>query len=469
METLILIIVILIVLSIIFSQEEEKPKYTYNACFGEEDNFLSRTHDGFAVTGNKAITKALSYQNCLLCGGTGAGKSSVVIFSSIASLARGKSSMIINNTSEELWDTSSYLHNKGYRVLCFDPSNAARSEGFNPLQLCQSISDINKLALIVVRNSIGGGNGEKFWEHSAIMLIALMARYLRFYASPEYCTLQNVLRLIDQLAINGKATDRLFVSTREESLIDAYKAVLVMGEKTLQSVVATARTALQLWQDPEVCKVTARNTIDFAELREGDKPLALFINTPLKDLKYYASLSSLLFQGLFDFMLSKLPARKERSVFFLIDEFASMRFPDIALTVSNIRKFKGGILICVQDQISLTAQYGASEAHQIATNCTTHVYLKGQPLHTAKELSQSLGRYSLVDEEGKEHGSRELMTIDEIKLLNSALILINNHPPLLCKPVPYYDNFWLGRLARSQPIELEESPVPNPPLIPLPS
>jgi type IV secretion system protein VirD4 len=464
-NTILISCVLLILVALIFIPRKKKPQYTYNAQFGDASDFLSLWNHGFAVTGKKALTKKLSYQNCLLCGSTGSGKSSVVIYSSIAAIARAKSSVVINNTSEELWSTSTYLQKKGYRVLCFNPSNASSSESFNPLQLCNSISDINKLAQIVVYNGIGNSSGEKFWEHSSIMVIAMMARYLRFHASIKYCTLQNVFRLIEKLATDGKVTDRLFLRTKDETLIESYKAVLVMGEKTLQSVIATARTALQLWQDPEVCKATATNTIDFSLMRK--EPVALFINTPLKDLKYYKSLSSLFFQSLFDFVLSVIPTKHERSIFFLIDEFASMRFPDIALTVSNVRKFKGGLLLCVQDEMSLIAQYGQAEAHQIKTNCGTQVFLKGQPLHTAKELSQSLGRYSLVDENGKERGARELMTVDEIRLSEDAIILINNKPPLKCKPIPYYKNLWLYGLTRSKPIGIERKEVTDPPLLPI--
>jgi type IV secretion system protein VirD4 len=460
----IILIIAGIILTLLFFSKEEEQTHTYNAHFGDEDEFLSSNNSGFAVVGDRAISAKLSCEHCFLSGPSGAGKSSIVIYPSLASISKGKHSIVINDVSGELWSSSQYLTKRGYKVLRFDPSQAAYSESFNPLVLCSSVADINKLAQIIVQNGMGKSSSDPFWELASTNLIALMCRYLRFHAAEEICTLQNALRLVEKFAVNGKAVDALFVKANDDSLLDAYKAVLVSGEKTLQSIIATARTALQLWSDPEVCKATARNSIDFEELRHT--PIALFISTPLKDLRYYLPLTSLFIQSLFNFLLSRIPKKEEKNVYLLLDEFGSMRFPDIITTICNVRKNQAGILICVQDEMALTATYGKEQAHQIKTNCSTKVFLANQPLHTAKDLSVMFGRFSLVDHEtGKEKGSRELMTADEVRMCDDALILIKNNPPLRCQPVPYYKNFWLRSLTNSRPIELTPKEILPPPLL----
>lgn len=459
-------IVVLIVLSLIFSgNKEEESEHTYNAHFGDEQDYeLSSWNHGFSLTGDKAITKTLSHSNCFLSGPTSSGKTSIVILNSIISLTRGKSSQIIFDVSGELWkQTSRVLSNKGYRVLRLDFADAARSETFNPLLKCETLTDIQKLALIIVRNALGETKADPFWENSSIMLISLMARYLVYHTPPEYRTMQNVLALVEKLA-TGNAVDKLMVKTRDEKLLDAYKATISMGEKPLQSVIATCRTALQLFTDSEICKTTATNSIDFDLLR-GEQPIAIYVCVSLQNLHYFRPITTLFFHTLFNYVLSRLPEKHERSIFFLLDEFATMRFPDIDITVSNIRKFNAGILICLQDEQALIARYGQAAAHQIKTNCGCQVYLKGQPLHTCKELSQILGRYSLVDENDKERGVRELMTADEIRQCDDAIILIQNKPPLRCKPVPYHEQFWLSGLSSAKPMDLEERHVPEPPML----
>lgn len=447
-------------IGVLFQKEELT---TYNATFGNEEDHLSRINHGFTITGNKALTKEVSHTNAALFGPTGSGKSSVVIINSAVSLARGKSSIIFNDVSGEVWDrTSSYLAKKGYRIVRLDFSNSKNSESFNPLAECKSISDIQKVALLIVRNAVGETKGDPFWETSSIMMISLFARYLVFHCEPKYRTLQNVLRLIEKFSVDGEAIDRLFVRTDEE-LLSAYKSTVVISDKTLQSIVATTRTALSLFCDPEVCRTTANNSIDFNLLRK--EPVALYVNNPLKDLMYFKPLSALFFQSLFNHVLSRIPASNERSIFFLLDEAATMKFPALSTTISNIRKFKAGILLAMQDEMSLISQYGPAEAHQIKTNCGTQIFLKGQPLHTCKELSQMLGLRTVTDEKGIER-KRELLTVDEIRMSDDAIIFINNQAPLKCKTVPYYENIWMHQLTTLPPHPFPDKNSANPSLLP---
>lgn len=446
----------------LFRKEQD---HTYTAEFGNQEEHLSCVNHGFAVTGSKALTKKVSHTNVALFGPTGSGKTQCVIISSAFSLARAKSSIIFNDVSGEIYQqTSSYLAKKGYHILRLDFSDSSNSESFNPLIECKSISDIQKVALLIVRNSTGESKGDVFWEQSSIMLMCLMMRYLVFHAEPQYRTLQNTLRLIETFAVNGKVVDKLFVKTNDEELLASYKATIVVGDKTLQSIIATTRTALSLFCDPEVCKTTATNSIDFNLLRK--EPVALYVCNPLKDLMYFKPLSALFFQSLFNFSLSRIPAKNERSVFFILEESATMRFPALSTTISNIRKFNAGILLCMQDEMALISQYGQAEAHQIKTNCGTQIYLKGQPLHTCKELSQILGKRTILDEKGHEK-TRELLTPDELRICEEAIILIANHRPLKCKMVPCYENIWLTSYIKMSPFKVETKNSTRPPLIQL--
>jgi type IV secretion system protein VirD4 len=459
MYILVIIIVVVLMASI---WKKEIPEHNYTAEFGNCVDHLSIWNKGFAI-GAKAFTKKLSVTNFFLAGPTGSGKSTVVTIPCAVKLSRGDSSIIFNDVSGELYlRTSQYLADKGYKVLRLDFSDAAHSETFNPLLQCHSISDIQKLCLIIIQNAIGETKGDPFWENSSIGLLSLFARFLVFHQPPELRTLQNLQRLIEKFAIDSESVDTLIVQTKDESLLNAYKGCIVLGDRTLQSIIATARTALHLFNDPEVCKTTATNSIDFALLRK--ERVAIYVCNPLKDLRYFKPLSALFFQSLFNFVLSRIPGKREKAIFFVLDEFASMKFPDIAVTVSNIRKYNAGMLLCLQDEMSLEAQYGQAQAHQIKTNCGIQCFLKGEPLHTAKELSQIMGKYSYEDEKGTTR-SRELMTPDEIRRTDAALILVNNQAPLKYVPTPYYNSIWLWRLSYAKPYVIQPKETQAPPLI----
>lgn len=460
--TYIIVLIGAVIFLLILLSKQKQNIHDYSASFGNIGDHLSLWNRGFAI-GAKAFTKKLSVTNFFLAGPTGSGKSTVCTIPCAVSLARGGSSIIFNDVSGELWSrTSQYLADKGYKILRLDFSNSKYSESFNPLLECHSISDIQKLSLIIIQNAIGEAKGDPFWENSSIMLVSLFARYLVFHQPPEMRTLQNLQRLIEKFAIDSESVDKLFVKTKDENILNAYKACIVLGDRTLQSIIATARTALHLFNDPEVCKTTSGNSINFSDLR--NEKTAIYVCNPLKDLRYFKPLSALFFQTLFNFVLSELPNRKSRSIFFVLDEFATMKFPDISVTVSNIRKYNSGILICVQDEMTLEAQYGQAQAHQIKTNCGIQCYLKGEPLHTAKELSQIMGKYSFEDEKGTSR-TRELMTPDEVRRTDAAIILVNNQPPLKYVPTPYYKNIWLWRLAYANSYTIEQKEIPEPPLI----
>jgi len=455
------------ILCILWALSPNSPDHTYHATFGNESEHVSRFNHGVAVTGNKAITREQSTRGVALFGPTGSGKTTSVIISSAVSLSRGKSSMIFNSVAGDDYQyTSGYLAKDSYKIIKVDFTNSKFSESFNPLLSCKTVADIQKVSLLIARNSSDGPKSDPFWEQSAIMLLSLFIRYVVFHASPEFQTLQNVLRLIEKFAVDTDQTiDKMFLATNDEELMSAYKATLVTGDKALQGIISTVRTYLSLWNDKEVCRTTSANTIDFNILREG--PVAIFLVNPLRDLHYLRPITALFFQSLFNFTMSIIPRSDENYIFFLLDEFAVYRFPALSITVSNIRKYRAGMVLCMQDEMALNINYSQAEAHQIKTNCGCQIYLPGQPLHTCKELSQILGKYTYTDEDrpGVER-VRELMTPDEIRMSDKAIIIINNSPALKCKMVPFYNNIWLHHLSNLPPYPFKSTTMNEPPLIP---
>src|SRR5260221_10067128 len=76
----------------------------YNAEFATAGILLSRREYGFCLTGKRNLSVKDSFQNALVIGGTGTGKSSVVL---IPSLFTMKGSFIVHDPSGELFNKSS--------------------------------------------------------------------------------------------------------------------------------------------------------------------------------------------------------------------------------------------------------------------------------------------------------------------------------------------------------------------------
>jgi type IV secretory pathway TraG/TraD family ATPase VirD4 len=439
-------------------------KTEYNSEFVAVQKILNREDDGFCLTGDYCLSVKESYMNGVAFGGSGSGKSSTILVNSILMMSAGNSSLVIHDPSHELRKlTSGYLIEQGYEIKVINYSSV-NSECFNPLERCETISDIQKLASLLVRNSLGDSK-DPFWNKSAESVISLFIRFLIFYSELEYRTLYNVLHLINVFAGNPEKIDRLIVKTGDQKLLTEYKAFVAYGDKTLSSILATAKATLNLFTDQIVACITSFDTIDFTEFRS--KKVALFLCNNVNDMHYYGALSSLFFQQFFNEILSRIPGQKEKSVFFLLDEASSMYLPALSTTISNIRKYESGMLLIYQDYNQLEHNYGAHEAKNIAANCYAKVYLPGQPIETCKILETTLGNFEYEDEKGNRK-IRKLMTADEIRMSEKAIVLIGNKPPINAKLRPYYKDRNLNSMTKIPPYEpLNMLPFEIPPLIPM--
>lgn len=427
------------------------PKKTtgYHADFAAASSLLSASHTGFSLTGKRNLSVKDSYTNALIIGGTGTGKSSVVLIPSIYSM---QSSFIIHDPSGELYrKTSGQLKSRGYEVLLLNFANPPISFGYNPLARANNSSEIQKVASLLIDNAFGQRSKDPFWNTQATALLSMLIGILKKQDSC-FQNLANVRHLLNQLGSSPKSIDALFSKDADEVLFSEYKSFIAYDDKVVNGVIATAKAALQIFSDESVAKVTVEDTISFSDFRK--KKVALFIQNSVADQKYYSVLTSIFFEQLFSFLLGRFAESGEHDVFMLIDEASSLNLPTLPLAVANLRKHRAGTMLLIQDFAQLVHHYGKYDAEAIRSNCFAKMYFTGQSLETSAELEKTLGKFEYEDEDGKKM-VRSLMTNDEIRTMKSsrALLVCGNHPPILAKLVPYY--------KRSQYKKFSELPVPK--------
>jgi type IV secretion system protein VirD4 len=408
----------------------------FKAEFVSAGTILSSSNLGFCLNGKRSLSVKRSYENSLVIGGTGSGKSSIVL---IPSLYRMQSSFIIHDPSGELYSKSSgYLKERGYEIKVLNFANAGISSGYNPLARAFTTSDIQKVASLLVRTSLGGDPKDPFWNTQATAIIGMLITVLKNH-DEEYQNLYNVRQLLNQLGGDPESIDRLFSENADEVLFAEYKSFIAYDAKVISGILATAKAALQLFSDDSVAKVTSFDTIYFHEFR--DKRVALFIQNSVAEQKYYSVLTSLFFEQFFSYILSRFPAKSEHDIFLLIDEASSLSLPTLPLAVANVRKHRAGIMLLVQDFAQLIHNYGRYDADAIKSNCYAKMYFTGQSHETTKELESVLGKYEYMGEKG-EKVVRPLMTNDEIRTIKStqALLVCGNQKPVLTKLRPFYKN-----------------------------
>jgi type IV secretion system protein VirD4 len=413
-----------------------RKKKEYQSSFARQGILLSRNYHGFCLTGKKNLSMKDSYQNAMVIGGTGTGKSSIVLIPSLFSM---KGSFIIHDPSGELYlKSAGYLKQKGYEIKVLNFANPRNSSVYNPLTRANSSTDIQKVATLLVETALGGKTKDPFWNTQATALLTMLISILKTQ-DEEFQNLYNVRHLLNSLGGSPKMIDSLFSEFANDILFEEYKSFISYDDKVVSGVIATCKAALQIFHDENVAKVTSNDNLDFMEFRNN--PTALYIQNSVADQKYYSVLTSLFFEQFFSFLLGRFPYNDENDIFLLIDEASSLNLPTLPLAVANVRKHRSGIMLLIQDFNQLLHHYGKYDADGIKSNCFTKMYFTGASLETTKELEQILGKYQYEDDKNRTV-VRPLMTNDEIRTMDNrrALLVCGHYPPILARLKPYYKN-----------------------------
>lgn len=440
-----------------------KAKEKYDAKFVPAYTLLSRRNKGFCLTGRRSLTVKDSYQNALIIGPTGTGKSSIVLIPSIFS-AHG--SKVVNDPSGELFEkTAGFLIQHGIIVKVLNFSRPDASSKFNPLERANNASEIQKVATLLIKSGLPGKNNDPFWSIQSTALVAMIITLLK-NLEPEFRTLHNVRNILSQLGSDPKSVDNLFEKFADQNLFNEYKAFISYDSKVVNGILATAKAALQLFADEAIAQVTASDDINFMEFRNNK--VVLFIRNSVADQKYYSVLTSIFFEQFFAFALSRFPTKNEQDILLLIDECSSLFLPTLGLSIANGRKHRIAHMILLQDYAQLIHNYGKQDAEAIKTNCFAKMYFSGQSSETAKELEQILGKHEFENEKGQKV-IMPVLTSDSIRMMksNQALLIAGNKPPIMLRLKPYYKSREFRTYSEIHAPELYSN-TDNPPIRTLP-
>lgn len=441
-------------------------KTEFNARFLPASELLSPANKGFCLDGKKCLSIHDSCKNSLIIGATGNFKSSGILIPSILRMS-GNSSLVVTDFSGELLQKcSGKLLKDGYQVMQLKLDDPYSSEGYNPISRLKSISEMQKLSKLSVISAMGVNSKDPFWNFSAEAVTSLMMRYLIGHAEIQYRSLHNVYHLISVLGYAPEKIDRLFVRANDPLLLAEYKSFIGYGDKVLASIIATCRASLSLFgTDPNIALVTSHDTIDFDQFRK--KKIALFINTPTKDMRYYSLFTSLFLEQFFGSVMSSIPSKDSLPIFFLIDEASSLYFPSLQIVCANVRKHLGGILQVYQSAAQIVDLYGQPVAKAITENSFSRVYMSNQPMSVTQELEATLGKFEYLDSKDVRH-TRSLMTASEIRESSDSLIFCGNNPAIKTPIIPYFKQSKLNKLTQLSPyIPANKLPYTTPPLLPI--
>lgn len=437
-------------------------KTEYNATFGQVDEQFGRNGAGFWV-GTHWSTTILESHNHLICfGGSGSKKSSCVGFPML--LKSRETSYIIHDSAREFLNgTATDFHNNGYKVVVYDYDNVDQSISFNVLAKCTSESDVYRMAKVLIKNSLHGGEYD-YWAQSAEEIIGFFSYLLWLYADKPQVTLPSVTHMIQVFSYNPEAIDTWLLKHCVDSrIISRYKALVATPEKTLQCSLATAKNALAIFNDPSIAKLVSTDGLNFESFRR-EKTVLFICGSPAK-AEYCRSISAIFFESFFATMLTDVPPKDSLGITLCIDEAATMNLVTLPKALELGRKFRISIATLWQDQHQIEHLYGKHQAANILANSKLKIFMpSGIPLETCIMLKNLLGKFQFIDQDGITR-TKELLNEQEIFQLKQILVLNGNNKPLLVEPKPYFEDKKLFRRTQVPQFQFTNAKPVEPPAL----
>ncbi len=394
--------------------------------------------------------------NILVVGGSGSGKTRA--FGKIGVMDANCSYLITDPKGEILRATGGLLKEQGYDVKVFDLINPENSDCYNPFVYLRDEKDALKLIDNLIKNTTPrtASNTDPFWEKAEIALDSALMLYLMSEAPAEEQNFETMMFMMEHAAVREEdeqyksPLDMLFEALEEEQpghvAVKQYKVFKQAAGKTAKSILVSAAVRLAAFNLPQYAALTARDEMDFGSL--GEKKRAIFCVIPITDASMNYLIGMLYtqcFQELYLRADEKHGGRLPVHVRVIQDEWANVAQPDsYPKVLATCRSYNVGLNIIVQNIQSIKALY-EKEWEGIVGNCDTILYLGGNEQGTHEYLSKMLGKETLdTRTRGQTKGrngssstnyqqaGRELMTLDEVRMLDNsdALLFIRGERPV---------------------------------------
>lgn len=397
--------------------------------------------------------------NTLVIGGSGAGKTRFYGKPNI--MQCNTSYVILDPKGEILRDTGVLLEKEGYVIKVIDLINMNHSHGYNPFAYIHDDKDVLKLITNLIRNTTPKGSQtmDPFWEKSETALLEALCLYLLNEAPEDEQNFSMVMEMI--VAADPKEDDEDYMSPldylfydlekeKPDSLaVKQYRIYKQAAGKTAKSILISVGVRLAAFNLESIMSLTCHDELELEKM--GERKTALFAVIPDNDSTFnfligmlYTQLFQMLYYSADILHDGELPV----PVHFVMDEFANVALPDeFDKLLATMRSRQIFVSIIIQNLAQIKALY-KDAWESIVGNCDELYYLGGNEQSTHKFMSEYLGKETLdTNTYGKSSGKggnystnyqqtgRELLTADEVRLLNNdyALLFIRGELPVIDK------------------------------------
>ena len=410
----------------------------------------------------------------LIMGATGSGKTQIVVFPLVYSLAKHDESMIITDPKGEIYEsTANMLRERGYNIVLLNFRNPQNGNAWNPMTLPyklysegntdKAIELLDDLALNILYE---GKANDPFWEKTSADYFSGLSLGLFEDAKEKEINLNsvNLMATIGEERFGAPNNNYIkeYFNSKDPSrpaYINASGTVFA-PEETKGGILSTFKQKIKLFSSRDnLSEMLSHSDFDMKDIGRQKTAVFMIVQDEKKTLHPLATIFiKQVYETLIDVAQEcggKLPNRTN----FILDEFANMPpLKDVTTMVTAARSRLIRFNFIIQNYAQLTQVYGKEDAETIKGNCNT-MYLISSELQALEEISKMCGE--VKSKEKDKTASTPLVTVSDLQRLKQfeVICLRLRSMPFKTKLTPHFKMDWGKQYDKATYPQREKEPV----------
>jgi type IV secretion system protein VirD4 len=302
-----------------------------------------------------------------------------------------------------------YEHTAGWRaqhvgpVFKFNPLEPDSSHKYNPLAFVRDDPDYlwEDARLLAEMMIVPQQSNDPFWENEARTVLTATIAYVCYYNEPPDRPMYAVLDVL----FGGKAWEDMVMGLRMavnvRTMIQHAEAFSSMNEKTLSSVLQTARSSLGAWSGERIARATTRSDWSPADLRSGANPTVYIYIRPNEVEAYLSLLRVFIGQHIRVLTGGSVPPPGSPPILVMLDELPRLKHMAPVDEALNIGR-KYGLRLWMFAQSVGQLQTAYENADGMLGSCAVRIFMNlsgadGQ----AEKVSEELGYVDSVHDNSR--------------------------------------------------------------------